>query len=974
MWGAVSWPDANYLLLDGKDSKKIADGNSKDYSNQVGGTGATWSCNTSKYSYGNTSCTFYGNNFAKGLKSESATWTQVITTATSTLTIVQSLATNASGSLDIETVGSSPSNRTDINSFDANNLIVNSYSGTQTVGGKTYKDVKVYKLCNLPAGTYKIYRGTDPTDQTYVVYMGITYATTSTVAITTSTAGGGSISGGGSYVVGAKAKLTATPSDGYIFSKWQKGGADFSGNTSNPLTVTVDAAATYTAVFEVAVMHNIAVSIAAGQDSYGSVTGGGEVVESTDATITAAPGVAYKFEKWVIDGDDEHPVTTNPYTFSSVADDHTAVAYFVARKIINYSVTDGSKGTTTIGLSTEYANDADKFTAPYNYYIAKDGNTLTAWTDGENNYIPGTEYTLDGNITLEPVFTVNSPSFSVALSSIKTNTVVTWDFDYNGGKAPKIHVENNTGYYVQQATMSEKSYDFVMAIDNTTGSAISGIHGKTYNFDRDNAQMSRGSKLTIPAKKGMTIVAYSSSGNFLAADDKSDADESKWKYATTIGGVVASSGTGTKTATWVYNGESSTIDYVAGNDANYISKIVVTYPAPKYSVTYSYGTGSGTVPTETDKFEDEVFTLAGKGSMVAPTNKGFIGWLCDVDDELYLGGSSYTMTSAATTFTAQYAPIIIKATPTSGSAATVTGLIGGTADVSLTKDGTTYKFGDDNAKLGITLSSGTFHTGDRINVHITKADDTGGKIIFYNDDKSIIWNTGVKGVVGDNVFELPVAANGKTKLYLYRINASNKWNAYIDYVEVTRTFVSGTITSAGWNTFSNECPLDLSTISGGTAYYASDAAGSTVTLKSTTAIVPAGEGLMIKGTPNDVFTINVATSGTSISGNKLVGLPNGGTVVKDDNNYVFGWPSADATDFGFYLVNSTEPVLGAGKAYLHTTGLTPAPSLRILEDENNATGIQNIEDDAEAVKFIKNGQLLIKRDGVVYDAMGRVIR
>ena len=46
----------------------------------------------------------------------------------------------------------------------------------------------------------------------------------------------------------------------------------------------------------------------------------------------------------------------------------------------------------------------------------------------------------------------------------------------------------------------------------------------------------------------------------------------------------------------------------------------------------------------------------------------------------------------------------------------------------------------------------------------------------------------------------------------------------------------------------------------------------------------------------------------------------------------------------------------------------------IIEEENNATGIQDIEAKDNAVKFIENGQLLIKREGIVYDAMGRVIR
>lgn len=372
--------------------------------------------------------------------------------------------------------------------------------------------------------------------------------------------------------------------------------------------------------------NTINVSIADGQTTWGTVDPAGETqaLGGTSFEITATPNTGYKFVKWVIDGE---AVTTNPYTFSNISASHTAVAHFAARKSISYNVTDGSKGTTLTGLETEYANDEDKFTAPVNYYISKDGNTLTSWTDGTNTYIPGTEYTLTENITLQPVFTANNPTLAAALDASSSETEISWSFDYVGGNAPAISIENRTGYYVKQATVGGKSYDFVMAIDNTTGSAIAGVYGKTVNnydkatqSDRTYAQVNRGAKWTIPAVKGMTIVAYSANGNYLAADDKSDADESKWKYATTVGGVVATSGTGTRTATWVYNGEASTIDYVAGNDAGYVNKLVVTYPVqPLNTVNISSetitptGVSSGTVSYTSDNGLNAV-TVKGSGS------------------------------------------------------------------------------------------------------------------------------------------------------------------------------------------------------------------------------------------------------------------------------------------------------------------------------------------------------------------------
>ena len=188
--------------------------------------------------------------------------------------------------------------------------------------------------------------------------------------------------------------------------------------------------------------------------------------------------------------------------------------------------------------------------------------------------------------------------------------------------------------------------------------------------------------------------------------------------------------------------------------------------------------------------------------------------------------------------------------------------------------------------------------------------------------------------------------------------------------------VYGTITPAGWASFSSSYPLDLNTISGGEAYYASAANGETVTLTPTTATVPAGEGLMIKGTPNATFTIDVAASGTSISGNLLKGQTTTGNVAASTASgpgtyhYVFGYKTSDPTEYGFYNLASATSV-EAGKAYLEITS-NGARALRI--SLGGITEVENIEAEPEAKaqegKFIENGKLVIVKNGVKYNAAG----
>ena len=191
---------------------------------------------------------------------------------------------------------------------------------------------------------------------------------------------------------------------------------------------------------------------------------------------------------------------------------------------------------------------------------------------------------------------------------------------------------------------------------------------------------------------------------------------------------------------------------------------------------------------------------------------------------------------------------------------------------------------------------------------------------------------------GTNLVSAPTALNADDVI---TISTSDGGSA-LDYVILQKNpTVSGTITAAGWSTFASSYPLDLSTISGGTAYYASVASGSTVTLASTTATVPAGEGIMVKGTAGETFTIDVATSGTAISGNLLKGQTTTGDVaasVTGTNHYVFGFSKTDASTYGFYNLTAATEV-AAGKAYLETAEALTAGARIGVVIEDEATGI-----------------------------------
>ena len=582
----VTWPDANYLLLDGKKSNQIdgEGGGSTSYTTQVGGT-VIWSCNTSKYSYGNTTCTFYGNAFTKGLKHESATYTQVVTTGTATLTIVQSLATNPSGNLTIQPITEPATEAKDVTEFDASNLIVNTYSGSNTVGGKAYINVKVYKLCNLPAGTYKIAKSSSA--QTYVVYMGVTYETTPTYTITTATSNGGTstVSGGGSKLRGATATLTATPGTGKVFDRWELGGSNVS--TDNPYSFIVTTDATYTAVFKNASTKSITVT--SSNVSYGNAAATLTTVpEGLSTTLTATPeDEGYAFTGWTKSSDGSWSSSTNPLTvaYDDIVDGETYTANFRQLYKLTYSKGSYEIGSQTKylqGTQTVYATTTDQITMPTNYGIvyskAEAANyTLKYWSNGGGNRAAGGVFTVGEDLTdYEPVFVANT----VSLANLPAQQVVTWNFDTTTG-APDIHVESADGYYVVQTTINETTIDVPLYLNNTSG--------KFNNTGSSTAQINSGSKLTIPAVKGMVARFTFSSSPTVNKYSTDDAENS----------VIEKDD---KDLVVTYNGNNTSLE-ITFSENRYASKLVVTYPKYIPGPADPVVVGSTVTLTTTDNME-----------------------------------------------------------------------------------------------------------------------------------------------------------------------------------------------------------------------------------------------------------------------------------------------------------------------------------------------------------------------------------
>jgi hypothetical protein len=204
----------------------------------------------------------------------------------------------------------------------------------------------------------------------------------------------------------------------------------------------------------------------------------------------------------------------------------------------------------------------------------------------------------------------------------------------------------------------------------------------------------------------------------------------------------------------------------------------------------------------------------------------------------------------------------------------------------------------------------------------------------------------------------------------------------VDYFYLVKTADFATIGAKGYTTFSSAYPLALGSMTASegdvTAYSAStiNTTGRYVSLTSIDTDVEAGEGLILRGTPNATITIPVAASGDAIT-NYLVGCPTATELTTPNSNYYVLVNNGENVEFqplsGTYTNNKV--TIPAGKAYLDA-GVGAARLSIVFDDE--ATGISDVRSKMEDVRgfydlqgrrvaqptkglYIMNGKKVIKK-------------
>ena len=173
--------------------------------------------------------------------------------------------------------------------------------------------------------------------------------------------------------------------------------------------------------------------------------------------------------------------------------------------------------------------------------------------------------------------------------------------------------------------------------------------------------------------------------------------------------------------------------------------------------------------------------------------------------------------------------------------------------------------------------------------------------------------------------------------------------------------------------------VDADKVWGAEVYNVAAANGSpltSITLSQEDDDLVAGKPYVIKPTKNTFACIYTGDEQTTVQGaNGLVGKldESAETVPDDENSYIFNGGQLHKVPSGVTISFLQNRAYFDLSKYVAPTLAPEHKTLTIPAAPNNATGMDNVEQNEEVQKFFRDGKVYIRRGNIVYDALGRII-
>ncbi len=255
-----------------------------------------------------------------------------------------------------------------------------------------------------------------------------------TITVMSANPNRGTVTGGGTYPEGTVITIEAIANEGFEFASWSDE------NTDNPRQITVTADATYIATFdEVSSVTEYTITVMSANPNRGTVTGGGTYPEGTVITIEAIANEGFEFASW----SDEN--TDNPRQITVTADATYIATFDEVSSVTEYTITvmsaNPNRGTVT-GGGTYPEGTVITIEA-----IANEGFVFASWSDGNTDNPRQITVTADATYiaSFDEVSTVTEYTITV-ISANPNRGTVTGGGTYPEGTVVTIEAIANDGY------------------------------------------------------------------------------------------------------------------------------------------------------------------------------------------------------------------------------------------------------------------------------------------------------------------------------------------------------------------------------------------------------------------------------------------------------------------------------------------------------------------------------------------------
>lgn len=192
----------------------------------------------------------------------------------------------------------------------------------------------------------------------------------------------------------------------------------------------------------------------------------------------------------------------------------------------------------------------------------------------------------------------------------------------------------------------------------------------------------------------------------------------------------------------------------------------------------------------------------------------------------------------------------------------------------------------------------------------------------------------------------------------------------IDFIYIQKTAEVGTLPESGIGTLASAYALDFSDVEGVEAYIITSVGTGADSKKhaycTKVTKVPANTGIILVGESKAVYSIPVVASAAPLSETNLLAAAVEETQIEAGSAIISG---------GLFHEIEKASNIPAGKAYLPVANVNGARSISLSFGE--ITGISEAAAEVKAAvagKFIKNGQLVIEKNGKVFNANGAQVK